>query len=242
MNIKIKNLCKSFDKNPIIKDISMEINSGDIVCFLGPSGSGKTTLMRLILGAIKADKGEITIGDIKSPSFSLFPKIGYMPQNDALYNDLTAEENLRFFSGLYNMNTKQFNKAVDEVLAIVDLTEDKKKLVSKFSGGMKKRLSLAAAIIHKPDLLILDEPTVGIDPVLRRAIWQEFRKLKDEGKTLIVSTHVMDEITLCDSAALIYSGELIEFDEINNLKEKSPDGNIEELFFNSNIAKVGEGK
>lgn len=238
MKIEINNVSKSFGKNKIIKNVSMNINSGEVICFLGPSGSGKTTLIRLILGAIKTENGKILIGETAVPSLSLISKIGYMPQNDALYNDLTASENLNFFAGLYNIPSKDLNKMQDEALAVVNLINDKNKLVSKFSGGMKKRLSLAIAIQHKPDVLLLDEPTVGIDPILKHSIWKEFMKLKEQGKTLIVSTHVMDEIINCDKAGLIYSGELIEFDTIQNLLSKTKSGKIEELFLN--ISKGGD--
>jgi len=237
MQIDLKKVNKTFDKKPIIKNISMQINAGEMVCLLGPSGSGKTTLIRLILGAINADDGQITIKGIKVPNLSLLPKIGYMPQNDALYQDLTGSENLAFYAGLYQMDKKVYQKEAEVVLKVVDLLADKDKLVSKYSGGMKKRLSLAIAILHNPDILLLDEPTVGIDPVLRKNIWTHFKTLQKAGKTLVISTHVMDEISLCDKAALIYDGKLIAYDEIANLRRQT-NTNIEELFFTA--AKVGE--
>ena len=240
MEIQIKNAHKSFGKSKIIKDVSMSINKGEIICFLGPSGSGKTTLIRLILGAIKAEKGEITIGEKIVPNLSLFSRIGYMPQNDALYEDLTAKENLEFFAGLYGIKNKDFNKKQDEALSIVNLMEDKNKIVSKFSGGMKKRLSLAIAMQHKPDIFLLDEPTVGIDPILKNSIWKEFIKLKKQGKTLIVSTHVMDEIKECDKAALIYEGRLVEFATIPELLSKTKGGEIEELFLDVKATEGGD--
>ena len=231
MEIKFTNIFKSFDKNPVIKDISFTVKSGDIICLLGPSGSGKTTIIRLLIGAITADSGEITFDNITVPDLKLLRKIGFMPQNDAMYDDLSGEDNLKFFAGLYGMKNKEAVKRIDEVLKIVDLEADRKKFVRKYSGGMKKRLSLAAALLHEPDVLLLDEPTVGIDPVLRRSIWNQFKEMKKAGKTLIVSTHVMDEVSECDKAALIYNGKLINYDSVQSLLAGTRDGKVEDLFF-----------
>jgi ABC-2 type transport system ATP-binding protein len=238
MDIVLRNVCKSFGKQPIIRDLTLSIQSGDIFGLLGPSGSGKTTTIRLLIGAIAADSGNIAFDDIEVPNLKLLSRIGFMPQNDALYDDLSGEDNLKFFGELYGMKKSELSKRVSEVLDIVDLTEHRKKSVSQYSGGMKKRLSLAAALIHEPDVLLLDEPTVGIDPVLRRSIWNEFKTMKDAGKTLIVSTHVMDEVYECDKAALLYNGKLIAFDSVQNLLGKTESGKIEDLFF---MAAKNEG-
>ncbi|MCD4840336.1 ABC transporter ATP-binding protein [Neobacillus sedimentimangrovi] len=230
MDIKISNVSKSFEKKEVIKDITFTIPSGEICCLLGPSGSGKTTLIRLMIGAIAADTGNIQLNNIQMPNLKILKKIGYMPQNDALYDDLSAESNLRFFGGLYHLGKSKLDQRIEEVLELVDLTEHRKKLVRNFSGGMKKRLSLAASILHQPDVLFLDEPTVGIDPVLRRTIWDQFQEIKKSGTTIIVSTHVMDEVTECDKAALIYNGSLIEYDSVEKLLKKTNTGRVEELF------------
>lgn len=231
MNIKVANVNKSFDKKTVINNMSFFIQSGDIVCLLGPSGSGKTTTIRLLIGAIAADSGTIQFGDTRVPNLKLLKQIGFMPQNDALYDDLTGENNLRFFGELYQLDKKQLEKRITEVLKLVDLSNDRKKFIRNYSGGMKKRLSLAAALLHEPDVLLLDEPTVGIDPVLRRNIWDQFKNMKESGKTIIVSTHVMDEVTECDKAALIYNGRLISYDSVENLLSKTQSGKVEELFF-----------
>lgn len=231
MNIKLENVSKGFDKKTVIKDMSFFIQSGDIVCLLGPSGSGKTTTIRLLIGAIAADSGMIQFEDTKVPNLKLLKQIGFMPQNDALYDDLTGENNLRFFGELYQLGKSQLEERITEVLKLVDLSDDRKKYVRNYSGGMKKRLSLAASLLHEPDVLLLDEPTVGIDPVLRRNIWDQFKNMKASGKTIIVSTHVMDEVTECDKAALIYNGQLISYDSVENLLSKTQSGKVEELFF-----------
>ena len=240
--IEIKNLIKFFDKHIVLHGITMRIPKGEIVSLLGPSGSGKTTLLRLLLGAIPADDGEIFIEGIRMPNLKMLNKIGYMPQNDALYDNLSAIDNLRFFGGIYDINKNILDERIDNALTLVGLTDDKDKLVSKFSGGMKKRLSLAIATLPNPDLMLLDEPTVGIDPVLRRSIWNRFKEWKNEGKTLIVSTHVMDEVAICDKAALIRDGRIIAYDAVSSLIKNTKSGNIEEIFYDSNSdsSKGGE--
>lgn len=228
--IQISHISKSFDKQCVLNDISLRIPRGQIVCLLGPSGSGKTTLIRIILGAIPADSGEVRIADTIVPNRPLLSRIGFMPQQDALYENLSAIDNLAFFAGLYGIDRKTFRQRADEALQLVGLEADRDKLVAKFSGGMKKRLSLAVATLNNPDVLLLDEPTVGIDPVLHRSIWQQFDQWRAEGKTLLVSTHVMDEVNECDQAALINHGQLIAYDTIDNLLQSTQSGHIEELF------------
>lgn len=229
MSISVRGISKSFDKKPVLTDVSLDIGRGEIVCLLGPSGAGKTTLIRLLLGAIRADGGEILIDDVRVPSMKLFKRIGFMPQNDALYGDLSGLDNLSFFGGLYGL--KDAKRRAVELLALLDLASDGEKLVSNYSGGMKKRLSLAVALLHRPSCLLLDEPTVGIDPILRRSIWDQFYKLRDWGASIVISTHVMDEAAKCDRTALIYDGRLIYDDTTANLLAQTGDGNIESLFF-----------
>ena len=242
MNIKLSQVHKSFSGRPVIKDMTMAIPSGDIVCLLGPSGSGKTTTIRLLIGAIAADSGIIKFDDITVPNLKLLNRIGFMPQNDALYDDLNGENNLRFFGELFHIDKKRLTKRISEMLELVDLSADRKKYVRDYSGGMKKRLSLAAALLHEPDVLLLDEPTVGIDPVLRHNIWKQFKQIKASGKTIIVSTHVMDEVTECDKAALIYQGSLIHYDAVEKLLARTKSGKVEELFFAAAATSMDEGQ
>ncbi len=236
MAIQVRGVSKSFDKRQVLKDIRIDIECGEILCLLGPSGAGKTTLIRLLLGAIKADDGEITIDGIRVPSMKLFEKIGFMPQNDALYDDLTGLDNLTFFGGLYRL--KGVRARSMELLTMLDLHQDAHKLVANYSGGMKKRLSLAVALLHRPRYLLLDEPTVGIDPILRQSIWEQFAKLRDSGVSIVISTHVMDEAAKCNRTALIYDGRLIYNDRTENLLAKTGDGNIESLFFSAKEAQA----
>lgn len=230
MRINIDHVSKSFNQKPVLEHITLSIEQGHIVSLLGPSGSGKSTLVRLILGAIPADDGTIQFDDVKIPDLQVLGKIGYMPQNDALYTDLNGEDNLRFFGQLHGLKKNLLNKRIEEVLTLTDLNHDRKKLAGNYSGGMKKRLSLAAALLHEPEVLLLDEPTVGIDPLLKRSIWNGFLALKQQGCTILVTTHVMDEVTECDKAALIYGGRMIHYDSVEGLLSRTISGKIEELF------------
>lgn len=239
IDIVVSNVSKRFDKKQVVSNLSFQIASGEIVCLLGPSGSGKTTTIRLMIGAIAADTGKIIFGDTLVPNLQLLKKIGFMPQNDALYEDLSGEDNLKFYAELYGIKKAEQKNRIHEVLKLVDLSGDRKKYVRNYSGGMKKRLSLAIALVHEPDVLLLDEPTVGIDPVLRRAIWNQFKAMKESGTTIIVSTHVMDEVYECDKAALIYNGKLIHYDSVKGLLRQTQSGKVEELFFLAAKAQDG---
>lgn len=237
MQVSVEHIQKSFGKSVVLNNVSLEAHAGAILGLLGPSGAGKTTLIRLINGSLRPDQGEIRIDGQHFPNRAAQRQIGYMPQNDAVYQDLTGLENLYFFGNLYGLKSSSLRQKAMEVLEFVGLQQDAGKLVANYSGGMKKRLSLAVALLHDPAVLLLDEPTVGIDPVLRLAIWQHFDKLRQQGKTLIVSTHVMDEAVRCQNAALLYDGELIEHDTVPNLLAKTPDGQMESLFFKVNKAQ-----
>lgn len=231
MHLEITRVNKHFGKTPILTDITLTAVAGEILCLLGPSGAGKTTLIRLITGAIAADSGEIRMDGQRCPNRAVLSTIGYMPQNDAVYTDLSGYDNLRFFGGLYGLHGKRLQERSRAALELVDLLPDQNKIVSQYSSGMRKRLSLAIAAMHQPQLLVLDEPTVGIDPVLRKTIWNEFEAWRAAGCTLIVSTHVMDEAMRCQRAALLYQGRVIQNDTIAALVAKTSSGSLEELFF-----------
>ena len=235
-SIEMINISKSFGKKSVLKNVSLTAQAGEILCLLGPSGSGKTTLIRLITGAIKPDEGEIMINSKRIPDMSVIKSIGFMPQSDAIYTDLTGKDNLLFFGRLFKLPKDKLRQRVKEILELVDLQNDQNLLAANYSGGMRKRLSLAIALLHDPDILLLDEPTVGIDPVLRKVIWDQFEALRLAGKTIVVSTHVMDEAARCQRAALIYNGSLIENDSLENLTAKTKNGCLEELFFKAQEA------
>jgi len=241
MKIEVNQVSKYFQKNEVLDNITMTIDSGRIFCLLGASGSGKTTLLRIIMGAIPVENGEVMIDGMRVPDKQLLAKIGFMPQNDALYEELSAWDNLKFFAGLQKLNRVQFEKNAEEILRVVGMTNEKNKLVRNFSGGMKKRISLAVALIHQPKLLLLDEPTVGVDPVLRKNIWNYLKQLKYNGTTIVVTTHVMDEVRECDDAALLRNGHIIATDTVINLTNSTPNGRIEELFFMENQSALEDG-
>ncbi|CEI83328.1 MULTISPECIES: ABC transporter ATP-binding protein [Oceanobacillus] len=198
--MQLSNMSKSFGKQTILQDVSIDISANQITGLIGPSGTGKTTLIKCLMGMEKYDTGSIQIDDTAVPNRKLLNKIGYMAQSDSLYHDLTGLENIQFFAHMYGR--KISNKAVQSTLNLVQLEQDKNKLVAHYSGGMKRRLSLAIALINQPEYLILDEPTVGIDPVLKLNIWDQLHDLKKES-TLLITTHIMDEAMKCDQLLLM---------------------------------------
>jgi len=198
--MQLSNMSKSFGKQTILQDVSLDISTNQITGLIGPSGTGKTTLIKCLMGMEKYDTGSIQIDDTMVPNRKLLNKIGYMAQSDSLYHDLTGLENIQFFAHMYGK--KISNKAVQSTLNLVQLEQDKKKLVAHYSGGMKRRLSLAIALINQPKYLILDEPTVGIDPVLKLNIWDQLHDLKEDS-TLLITTHIMDEAMKCDQLLLM---------------------------------------
>ena len=228
--IKIEKLSKSFGEQKVLDKIDFKLESGEIVGLIGPSGSGKSTLIKTMLGMEKADEGEALVLDYKMPKREILSNIGYMAQSDALYEMLTGYENLDFFGKMKGVPSDKLKKEIEYIAEIVDLTDDLKKLVSNYSGGMKRRLSLAIALIGSPELLILDEPTVGIDPSLRKNIWKELFKQRDNGVGILVTTHVMDEAELTDKVGLLLNGDIIDFDTPQQLKVKNNVKTIEEVF------------
>ena len=228
--IEIEKLSKSFGEQKVLDKIDFKLESGEIVGLIGPSGSGKSTLIKTMLGMEKADEGEALILDYKMPKREILSNIGYMAQSDALYEMLIGYENLEFFGKMKGVPSDKLKKEIEYIAEIVDLTDDLKKLVSNYSGGMKRRLSLAIALIGSPELLILDEPTVGIDPSLRKNIWKELFKQRDNGVGILVTTHVMDEAELTDKVGLLLNGDIIDFDTPQQLKVKNNVKTIEEVF------------
>lgn len=229
--VQLRNVHKSYGKTEVIHGIDADIPTGQITGLLGPSGHGKTTLVNLIVGSLAVTSGEILVLGEKAPPRKVKQDIGYMPQSDALYEDLTAIQNLRFFGSLYGMSRKEMDKAIPEVLATVSLdTQMGRKTVQAFSGGMKRRLSLAIALLHSPRLLVLDEPTVGLDPAHRVRLWSAFRDLATSGSTLIITTHVMDEAMNCDDLLMIHDGRLIARGSPHDLVTQQKTATLEEAF------------
>lgn len=232
--IQVKEVTKSFGKKVVLKDINFDIKQGHIYGFIGPSGAGKTTLVKMMVGMDIPDKGSIYLLGEKMPNLEILQQIGYMAQSDALYTALTGKENLMFFASLFKLDKAEKQKRITYAAELVNLTEDLNKKVSAYSGGMKRRLSLAIAIIQNPQVLILDEPTVGIDPELRLSIWNELLRLKnEEGKTIIVTTHVMDEAEKCDYIAMVRDGSFIATGTPLQLKEQYGVNSLDGVFLNA---------
>lgn len=228
--ISLKRIVHSFRHEKVIQNVDLDVHKGEIFGLLGPSGAGKTTLIKIIVGMIRPDRGNVFVNGAAMPSLNQMQNIGYMAQSDALYGELTAFENLDFFGSIYRLSNKERQQNINYLLTMIGLKEHTHKRVEQFSGGMKRRLSLAAALLHQPNVLILDEPTVGIDPVQRQAIWQELWKLRDQGTTIIVTTHVMDEAEKCDQLALMRNGAIIASGSPEQLKQRSERSTIEEAF------------
>jgi len=238
--IRVADLRQQFGKHVVLENINIDVKKGEILGLLGPSGSGKTTLVKAIIGMLNPSHGKIIVLSNEMPTLSVVDRIGYMAQADALYEDLNAYDNLYFFGELYGMKGSEARKRAKEVLELVRLIDDAKRPVRTFSGGMKRRLSLAIALFHSPELLILDEPTVGIDPVLRKQFWNEFERLKANGVTILITTHVMDEAEHCDRLALIRNGSIIALDSPDRLKTASGKETIEGAFLFYGDERNGE--
>ncbi|WP_271001612.1 ABC transporter ATP-binding protein [Listeria seeligeri] len=228
--IKVTDLTVKIGKKDILSNMSLEIKKGEIFGLIGPSGAGKTTLVKTIIGMEKATTGQTEVLEKRMPNLSVISKIGYMAQSDALYTDLTAKENLDFFASLYSIKRNEKKERMNYAANLVNLESDLSKKVSNYSGGMKRRLSLAISVLADPDVLILDEPTVGIDPELRKSIWGELAELKANGKCILVTTHVMDEAEKCDRLAMIRNGKIIAFGTPQELSSKTTSGKLEDAF------------
>lgn len=229
-SIIVNEVCKSFGKKEVLKNVGLTVETGQIYGLIGPSGSGKTTLVKIIVGMDRPSSGEVKVLDTAVPNLGLLQKIGYMAQADALYSDLTGEENLAFFASLFKLKKDERKKRISYAADLVNLTADLKKKVHAYSGGMKRRLSLAVALIQDPDVLILDEPTVGIDPELRLSVWNELYRLKESGKTILVTTHVMDEAEKCDRLAMVRDGSILTSGSPQELKQQYGITSLEEVF------------
>ncbi len=233
--IVMKHVEQVYGTKRVLSDIDLEIAQGSIYGILGPSGCGKTTLVKSMVGILVPTAGTVHVLDTAMPNLSIMNQIGYMAQSDALYTNLNGKENLEFFGALYGMKGKPLQEAIERALQLVKLTDAAHRLVSGYSGGMKRRLSLAAAILHQPKVLVLDEPTVGIDPLLRRDIWKELNAMAEQGTTIIVTTHVMDEADRCSQLFMMRDGRILTSGSPDDIKARYQAGTVEEAFI-----KLGE--
>ena len=223
--VEVDEVVKTFGHLRALDRVSLRVRRGEVYGLLGPNGSGKTTLIRALVGLLRPDSGAVTVLGRRMPDLAVLSRIGYMTQAAALYPDLSVEENVRFFAAL---NGAEAN--VDEALRFVELEERRKSVVATLSGGMRTRVSMACALVHRPDLLLLDEPTVGVDPQLRVQLWDGFRAMAAAGTTIVVSSHVMDEAERCQRLGLMRFGKLLAEGSAEELRRMAGVERLEEAF------------
>ena len=216
--IKIQELAKSFGKITAADQADLAVNRHEIFGLVGPDGAGKTTLLRMVCGLIEPDRGRVVIFGEKVHSERNKSRLGYMPQRFSLYGDLTVMENINFFGGLYSLNKATIRQRAEEILQLTNLQEFTDRLADNLSGGMKQKLALTCALITRPELLILDEPTYGVDPEFRKEFWKILYRLNREGVTVMVSTPYMDEAELCHRVAIMNEGRIVAVNTPSELK------------------------
>jgi ABC-2 type transport system ATP-binding protein len=231
--IEIRSLDVRRGGRAVLHDLSLSVGRGTVTGLLGPSGSGKSTLMRSIVGAQIVEAGEVTVLGEPAGSASLRRRVGYVTQAPSVYGDLTVAENLRFFGSVLGVPASRDA----EVLEVVGLSSERDRVVGRLSGGQQARVSLATALLGEPELLVLDEPTVGLDPLLRRDLWDFFGSLAAHGTTLLVSSHVMDEAERCDVLLLLRDGRLLARETPASLRERTGATGLDEAFLR--LVEVG---
>jgi ABC-type multidrug transport system ATPase subunit len=218
--IEVRALTKAYGRHVVVRDLSLVVGTGEIFGFLGPNGSGKSTTIKMLCGLVEPTSGDASICaiDVRTHGDAVRRLIGYMSQSFSLYGDLTVEENLEFYGRAYALPRVQRRRRIDELVAFSDLQPYRRQLAATLSGGWKQRLALAAALLHEPRVLFLDEPTAGIDPVARRDLWDLLFRLSETGVALFVTTHYMDEAERCARVGYIYEGDLIAAGSRDELK------------------------
>lgn len=227
--IQVDNLHKSFNSLHAVDGISFEVNQGELFGFLGPNGAGKTTTLSMISGLLKPDAGRVEIGgiDVWSSPVQAKKMLGLVPQEISLYEELSARENLQFWGSLYDITRTELKKSIDELLERVGLADRAKEPVSKFSGGMKRRLNVAVGLVHRPKVVFFDEPTVGIDPQSRNNILDFIREIAQAGSTVIFTTHHLEEAeSLCERLAIMDHGKMLATGSVEELAKIVGDGDI----------------
>ncbi|MCS7107439.1 MAG: ABC transporter ATP-binding protein [Acidilobaceae archaeon] len=224
-----RGLVKSYGRVRALDGLDIRIEYNEIYGLIGPNGSGKSTFIKSLLGIVKLDKGELFALGRRAPSKQLLRDVGYMPQEPALYSNMSVEDNLVFFGKLYGV--PRLREAVEEIISLLRLEEKRKELVESLSGGMQRRVSLGVALLHKPKLLLLDEPTVGIDPLLRAELWDYLRRAtKEMEATILITTHYMDEARRCDRIGFIMNGRMLSEGRPEELARKVGTEDLEEAY------------
>jgi ABC-2 type transport system ATP-binding protein len=223
--VDVQDVHRHFGPIQALDGVSLRVRQGEIYGLLGPNGAGKTTLIRTIVGLVVPDSGSVTVLGRRMPDLDVLRGVGYMTQQAALYPGLSVEENVKFFAAINGADG-----GVKDALDLVQLYDRRKSVVATLSGGMRQRCSLACALVHKPKLLLLDEPTVGVDPQLRVQFWDDFRRMAAAGTTIVVSSHVMDEAERCQRLGLIQFGRLLAEGTPAEIRERGGSQNLEEAF------------
>jgi len=229
--VSIQGASRSYGDVAALDDVTLQVPNGTILGVIGPSGSGKTTLIRLLTGTLEPTAGTLRVLGEEPRKFKhrTRERIGYMPQHFVLYEELTARENLSFVAALFGMLWPKRGRRVRQVLELVELWEARDRRARQLSGGMQRRLELACALVHDPRLLFVDEPTAGLDPVLRNTIWKEFHRLRDDGRTLVVTTQYVGEAEYCDAVAVLSRGKLVAVAAPDDLRRQALGGEVIEI-------------
>ena len=228
--LSCRGLTKSFGSLQVLGGVDLTVPTGTTFGLLGPNGSGKTTLLRVLLGLVEPDGGEGSVLGCPLPPRPVLGRIGYMPQRLAVYPDLTVGQNLALLGRLGGLEEGAIAARTDEVLVVVDLAHRRDDPVSELSGGMQRRTSLAGALLTAPDLLVLDEPTVGVDPELRATFWDHFRDLTAKGRTVVITTHYLDEASRCDQVAYLHGGRILFTGSPAAVRDRTGASNLEDAF------------
>ena len=237
--VRTSGLCKDFGPVRAVLDLDLGIPRGCVYGLIGPNGSGKTTTIKILSGLLRATSGNAWLLDEEVPVSDCVSRIGYMPQEMAIYADLTVLENLELYAGMYSIRHESFLRRADALLGMIDLRDRSDSLVATLSGGMKHRVSLACALVHDPELVFLDEPTVGVDPELRVGFWDYFAELRNAGKTVVMTTHYMDEAVRCDRVGMMRLGRMIAEDTPDGLMASTGVTSLEDAFL-SKAREAGE--
>ena len=236
--VRLDHITKLFGRHTAVRDFSMSVKKATIHGLLGPNAAGKTTAIKIMVGKLKPDSGKAYVFGWEMPEgfLKIANRVGVMPQGQALYGDLTVQQNLRFFASMQDLKGREADSKIKKLIELMRLEKELSKSVYSLSGGTKQRLSLACALLHSPELLFLDEPTVGIDPVLRHIFWGYFQKIRDQGTTILLTTHYIQEAENCDVVSLMRDGQLMVEGAPMELKERYSSQTLEEVF-----VKISEG-
>ncbi len=228
--VHAEGLRKRFGKQTALDGLTLSIPQGQLYGLAGPNGAGKTTLIRTLCGLLRPDEGDVHLLGWPMPSARVRSQLGYMPQDVAVYEDLSVLQNLEFFGELYGLRRAQVRERANELLELVQLSDRRRHRVGTLSGGMRRRVSLAISLLHKPRLAFLDEPTSGIDPKLRRSFWDHFNRLSEEDVTLVVTTHLVEEVLRCEIVGFLMAGRLLTQGTPDEILEETETDNLDDAF------------